>query len=68
MSQGTIPAIARQWTGQTATQSPQPVQWVSSRTGISRIVVRRWADRSPDRRCHQAEDQILDYRLLQRRE
>src|SRR5262249_31646809 len=34
-SQTTAPAISRQSAGHSRTQSPQPVQWVSSRRGSS---------------------------------
>ena len=38
ISHGVGPAMARQWTGQTAAQSPQPVQSEGLRMGRSRIV------------------------------
>ena len=66
ISQGIVPAIARQSTGQTGTQSPQPAQSISLRSGSSRMVVlARGADDAANGGSQQAGHQVFDHRLLQ---
>ena len=70
ISHGTGPAIARASVGQTATHVPELTHFVSSTTGISRIVFvhRGRPNHSFDGRRQQAGHQVFDHRLLQGRE